>query len=57
MTGLHSTKPRGPATRQYVLRDKQLEKLRARLEQERRENCGHSPMNMCKTCGAGEVRL
>jgi len=57
VAGLHLMKPKGPVERKYVPKNKQLEKLRARLEQERRANCGHFQTNACRTCGAGEVCL
>lgn len=50
-------KPKGPVQRKYVSKDKQLMKLRIRLERERRADCDRFQMNMCRTCVAGEVCL
>jgi len=51
-------KPRGTLERRYVSKEQQLEKLRGRLDQERRANCrGHLHVDVCRACGTGEVSL
>jgi len=44
--------------RKYVSKEQQLEKLRSRLEQERRANChDHLHVDICRACVTGEVSL
>lgn len=51
-------KPKGPLEKKYVSKEKQLEKLRSRLDQEHRANCrGHLQVDACRACGTGEVSL
>jgi len=52
------SKPAPPAERRYVSKDKQLEKLRSRLGQERHTKCiGNLQVDVCRTCRTGEVCL
>jgi len=51
-------KPKGPLEKKFISKEKQLEKLRIRLDQERIANCrGHLQVDICKACRTGEVSL
>jgi hypothetical protein len=44
--------------KKYVSKEKQLEKLRSRLDQERKANCrGRLQVDACRACGTGKVYL
>lgn len=56
--GQQSMKPRGPIEKKYVSKDKQMEKLWIRMDQERKTSCrGPSHVDVCRTCTAGIVYL
>jgi len=47
-----------PLEKKYVSKERQLEKLRRRLDQERKTNChGHFKVDACRACGTGVVSL
>jgi len=51
-------KPNRPLEKKYISKEKQLEKLRSRLNQERKVNYGgHLQVDACKACGTREVSL
>ena len=51
-------KRKDTSERKYVSKEQQLEKLRSRLEQERRANChDHLHVDICRACVTGEVSL
>ncbi|KZP13106.1 hypothetical protein FIBSPDRAFT_869723 [Athelia psychrophila] len=56
--GWSARKPKGPVEKKFVSKDKQLEKLRQRLDQERRaDNRAHFAVDVCRSCGPAEVHL
>jgi len=51
-------KPKDPLEKKFISKEKQLEKLRIRLDQERIANCrGRLQVDICKACRTGEVSL
>ena len=50
-------KPKCPLEKKYVSKEKQLAKLCSQLNQERKANCHHLRVDVCKACGTGQVYL
>jgi len=54
-----SNNTRKPVEKKFISREKQLEKLRSRLDQERRAKCLGHPVQVdsCRACGTGNISL
>ncbi|KAF7978340.1 hypothetical protein HWV62_975 [Athelia sp. TMB] len=56
--GWSSRQPKAPLEKKYVPKEKQLEKLRQRLDQERRaDGRAHFAVDVCGSCGPAAVHL